>query len=111
MLYYFNENIKLARGTWFWGWDCVLWCTATTDLFVYLKLGEKQAATHISLDQEYDSDFSQQWKELEEQVVTAANKGTTLPNFQPTQYCLNKYSDNSRFPLGVVEGKMAYTFS
>ncbi|XP_020646573.3 trafficking protein particle complex subunit 8 isoform X2 [Pogona vitticeps] len=65
--------------------------------------GEKQAATHISLDQEYDSDFSQQWKELEEQVVTAANKGTTLPNFQPTQYCLNKYSDNSRFPLSVVE--------
>ncbi|XP_042319107.1 trafficking protein particle complex subunit 8 isoform X3 [Sceloporus undulatus] len=65
--------------------------------------GEKQAATHISLDQEYDSDFSQQWKELEEQVVSAANKGTTIPNFQPTQYCLNKYSDNSRFPLGVVE--------
>ncbi|XP_066481458.1 trafficking protein particle complex subunit 8 isoform X3 [Tiliqua scincoides] len=65
--------------------------------------GEKQAATHISLDQEYDSEFSQQWKELEEQVVAAANKGTTLSNFQPTQYCLNRYSDNSRFPLGVVE--------
>ncbi|XP_060631209.2 trafficking protein particle complex subunit 8 isoform X6 [Anolis sagrei] len=65
--------------------------------------GEKQAATHISLDQEYDSDFSQQWKELEEQVVSTANKGITLPNFQPTQYCLNKYSDNSRFPIAVVE--------
>ncbi|XP_016850629.1 trafficking protein particle complex subunit 8 isoform X4 [Anolis carolinensis] len=65
--------------------------------------GEKQAATHISLDQEYDSDFSQQWKELEEQVVSTANKGIPLPNFQPTQYCLNKYSDNSRFPIGVVE--------
>ncbi|XP_028592919.2 trafficking protein particle complex subunit 8 isoform X3 [Podarcis muralis] len=65
--------------------------------------GEKQAATHISLDQEYDSEFSYQWKELEEQAVAAANKGTALSNFQPTQYCLNKYSDNSRFPLGVVE--------
>ncbi|XP_053101658.1 trafficking protein particle complex subunit 8 isoform X2 [Hemicordylus capensis] len=65
--------------------------------------GEKQAATHISLDQEYDSEFTQQWKELEEQVVAAANKGTALSNFQPTQYCLNRYSDNSRFPLGVVE--------
>nr|XP_060631208.1 trafficking protein particle complex subunit 8 isoform X5 [Anolis sagrei ordinatus] len=65
--------------------------------------GEKQAATHISLDQEYDSDFSQQWKELEEQVVSTANKGITLPNFQPTQYCLNKYSDNSRFPIAVIE--------
>ncbi|XP_054840351.1 trafficking protein particle complex subunit 8 isoform X9 [Eublepharis macularius] len=64
--------------------------------------GEKQAATHISLDQEYDSEFSQQWKELEEQVVAAANKSTVLSNFQPTQYCLNRYSDNSRFPLGVV---------
>nr|XP_056710150.1 trafficking protein particle complex subunit 8 isoform X6 [Euleptes europaea] len=65
--------------------------------------GEKQAATHISLDQEYDSEFSQQWKELEEQVVASANKSTVLSNFQPTQYCLNRYSDNSRFPLGVVE--------
>ncbi|XP_077208643.1 trafficking protein particle complex subunit 8 isoform X6 [Paroedura picta] len=65
--------------------------------------GEKQAATHISLDQEYDSEYSQQWKELEEQVVAVANKSVALSNFQPTQYCLNKYSDNSRFPLGVVE--------
>uniref|UniRef100_A0A8C6Y483 Trafficking protein particle complex subunit 8 n=1 Tax=Naja naja TaxID=35670 RepID=A0A8C6Y483_NAJNA len=65
--------------------------------------GEKQAATHISLDQEYVSEFSQQWKELEEQVVSTVNRGTTLPNFQPTQYCLNRYSDNSRFPLAVVE--------
>ncbi|XP_061453869.1 trafficking protein particle complex subunit 8 isoform X7 [Rhineura floridana] len=65
--------------------------------------GEKQAATHISLDQEYDSEFSHQWKELEEQVVATVNKCTALSNFQPTQYCLNRYSDNSRFPLGVVE--------
>ncbi|XP_070603795.1 trafficking protein particle complex subunit 8 isoform X2 [Erythrolamprus reginae] len=65
--------------------------------------GEKQAATHISLDQEYVSEFSQQWKELEEQVVSTVNRGTPLPNFQATQYCLNRYTDNSRFPLAVVE--------
>lgn len=74
--------------------------------FSVSQLGEKQAATHISLDQEYDSEYSQQWKELEEQVVAVANKSVALSNFQPTQYCLNKYSDNSRFPLGVVEGKI-----
>ncbi|KAF4803267.1 Trafficking protein particle complex subunit 8 [Turdus rufiventris] len=65
--------------------------------------GEKQAATHISLDQEYDSESSQQWKELEEQVVSVINKGTIPSNFQPTQFCLNRYSDNSKFPLAVVE--------
>uniref|UniRef100_A0A8C2YA37 Trafficking protein particle complex subunit 8 n=1 Tax=Coturnix japonica TaxID=93934 RepID=A0A8C2YA37_COTJA len=65
--------------------------------------GEKQAATHVSLDQEYDSESSQQWKELEEQVVSVSNKGAIPSNFQPTQFCLNRYSDNSRFPLAVVE--------
>lgn len=75
-------------------------------MLISLLLGEKQAATHISLDQEYDSESSQQWKELEEQVVAVANKGIIPSNFQPTQYCLNSYSDNSRFPLAVVEGKM-----
>ncbi|XP_012581389.1 PREDICTED: trafficking protein particle complex subunit 8 isoform X3 [Condylura cristata] len=65
--------------------------------------GEKQAATHVSLDQEYDSESSQQWRELEEQVVAVVNKGVIPPNFHPTQYCLNSYSDNSRFPLAVVE--------
>ncbi|OXB81697.1 UNVERIFIED_CONTAM: hypothetical protein H355_008946 [Colinus virginianus] len=65
--------------------------------------GEKQAATHVSLDQEYDSESSQQWKELEEQVVSVINKGVIPSNFQPTQFCLNRYSDNSRFPLAVVE--------
>ncbi|XP_038622420.1 trafficking protein particle complex subunit 8 isoform X2 [Tachyglossus aculeatus] len=65
--------------------------------------GEKQAATHISLDQEYDSESSQQWKELEEQVVAVINKGVIPSNFFPTQYCLSNYSDNSRFPLAVVE--------
>ncbi|XP_023365982.1 trafficking protein particle complex subunit 8 isoform X3 [Otolemur garnettii] len=65
--------------------------------------GEKQAATHVSLDQEYDSESSQQWRELEEQVVAVVNKGIIPSNFHPTQYCLNSYSDNSRFPLAVVE--------
>ncbi|XP_044279679.1 trafficking protein particle complex subunit 8 isoform X3 [Varanus komodoensis] len=65
--------------------------------------GEKQAATHISLDQEYEFEFSHQWKELEEQVVSTVNKGVTIPNFHPTQYCLNRFSDNSRFPLAVIE--------
>lgn len=67
-------------------------------------LGEKQAATHVSLDQEYDSDSSQQWRELEEQVVAVVHRGVVPSNFHPTQYCLNSYSDNSRFPLAVVEG-------
>ncbi|XP_074057158.1 trafficking protein particle complex subunit 8 isoform X2 [Macrotis lagotis] len=65
--------------------------------------GEKQAATHISLDQEYDSESCQQWRELEEQVVAVINKGIIPSNFHPTQYCLNSYTDNSRFPLAVVE--------
>ncbi|XP_046284293.1 trafficking protein particle complex subunit 8 isoform X3 [Marmota monax] len=65
--------------------------------------GEKQAATHVSLDQEYDSESSQQWRELEEQVVAMVNKGIIPSSFYPTQYCLNSYSDNSRFPLAVVE--------
>ncbi|XP_036179655.1 trafficking protein particle complex subunit 8 isoform X13 [Myotis myotis] len=65
--------------------------------------GEKQAATHVSLDQEYDNESSQQWRELEEQVVALVNKGVIPPNFHPTQYCLNSFSDNSRFPLAVVE--------
>ncbi|XP_057554408.1 trafficking protein particle complex subunit 8 isoform X5 [Hippopotamus amphibius kiboko] len=65
--------------------------------------GEKQAATHVSLDQEYDSESSQQWRELEEQVVSVVNRGVLPSSFYPTQYCLNSYSDNSRFPLAVVE--------
>ncbi|KAM9307992.1 trafficking protein particle complex subunit 8 [Gastrophryne carolinensis] len=65
--------------------------------------GEKQAATHVSLDQEYDTESSQQWKELEEQVVAVVNRGVLPLNFQPTQYCLNSNSDNSKFPLAVVQ--------
>ncbi|KAG7488409.1 hypothetical protein MATL_G00034240 [Megalops atlanticus] len=68
-----------------------------------LAEGEKQAATHVSLDQEYDRDLSQQWKELEEQVVAIVNRGVVPVNFQPTQYCLNSQTDNMRFPLAVVE--------
>ncbi|XP_053570976.1 trafficking protein particle complex subunit 8 isoform X2 [Bombina bombina] len=65
--------------------------------------GEKQAATHVSLDQEYDGDSSAQWKELEEQVVSVVNRGALPLNFQPTQYCLSSNSDNSKFPLAVVK--------
>ncbi|KAM5156711.1 trafficking protein particle complex subunit 8 [Mantella aurantiaca] len=65
--------------------------------------GEKQAATHVSLDQEYDGESSQQWKELEEQVVAVINRGVLPLNFQPTQYCLSSNSDNSKFPLSVVQ--------
>ncbi|XP_018410817.1 PREDICTED: trafficking protein particle complex subunit 8 isoform X2 [Nanorana parkeri] len=65
--------------------------------------GEKQAATHVSLDQEYDSESSQHWKELEEQVVAVINRGVLPSNFQPTQYCLSSYSDNAKFPMAVVQ--------
>ncbi|XP_061094723.1 trafficking protein particle complex subunit 8 isoform X1 [Conger conger] len=67
-----------------------------------LAEGEKQAATHVSLDQEYDRDLSQQWRELEEQVVAIVHRGVPS-TFQPTQYCLNSQTDNTRFPLAVVE--------
>ncbi|KAG8442101.1 hypothetical protein GDO86_011047 [Hymenochirus boettgeri] len=65
--------------------------------------GEKQAATHVSLDQEYDGESSQQWKELEEQVVSVVNRGVLPLNFQPTQYCLSSHTDNSKFPCAVVQ--------
>ncbi|KAJ8276838.1 hypothetical protein GJAV_G00068480 [Gymnothorax javanicus] len=67
-----------------------------------LAEGEKQAATHVSLDQEYDRDLSQLWKELEEQVVSIVRRGAPA-SFQPTQYCLNSQTDNTRFPRAVVE--------
>ncbi|XP_030627533.1 trafficking protein particle complex subunit 8 isoform X2 [Chanos chanos] len=68
-----------------------------------LAEGEKQAATHVSLDQEFDRDLSQLWRELEEQLVAVANKGVVPISFQPTQYCLNSQTDNLRDPLAVVE--------
>uniref|UniRef100_A0A667WND5 Trafficking protein particle complex subunit 8 n=1 Tax=Myripristis murdjan TaxID=586833 RepID=A0A667WND5_9TELE len=68
-----------------------------------LAEGEKQAATHVSLDQEYDQDLAAMWCHLEEQVVAAANRGVVPVNFQPTQCCLNSQTDNLRFPLAVVE--------
>ncbi|XP_040896043.1 trafficking protein particle complex subunit 8 isoform X2 [Toxotes jaculatrix] len=68
-----------------------------------LAEGEKQAATHVSLDQEYDQDLASMWCHLEEQLVAAANRGIVPVNFQPTQCCLNSQTDNLRHPLAVVE--------
>uniref|UniRef100_A0A669B7W7 Trafficking protein particle complex subunit 8 n=1 Tax=Oreochromis niloticus TaxID=8128 RepID=A0A669B7W7_ORENI len=68
-----------------------------------LAEGEKQAATHVSLDQEYDQDLSAMWCHLEEQLVASANGGVVPGNFQPTQCCLNSQTDNLRHPLAVVE--------
>ncbi|KAM4629221.1 trafficking protein particle complex subunit 8 isoform 2-T2 [Polymixia lowei] len=68
-----------------------------------LAEGEKQAATHVSLDQEYDQDLAAMWCHLEEQVVATANRGVVPATFQPTQCCLNSQTDNLRFPLAVVE--------
>lgn len=68
-----------------------------------LAEGEKQAATHVSLDQEFDRDSSQLWRELEERVVAAANRGSVPNTFQPSQCCLNSQTDNLRYPLAVVE--------
>ncbi|XP_051953858.1 trafficking protein particle complex subunit 8-like isoform X2 [Xyrauchen texanus] len=68
-----------------------------------LAEGEKQAATHVSLDQEFDRGLSQLWRELEEQVVAAANRGTVPVTFQPSQCCLNSQMDNLKNPLAVVE--------
>uniref|UniRef100_A0A7N8WN28 Trafficking protein particle complex 8 n=1 Tax=Mastacembelus armatus TaxID=205130 RepID=A0A7N8WN28_9TELE len=70
-----------------------------------LAEGEKQAATHVSLDQEYDQDLAAMWRHLEEQLVAAANRGLVPGNFQPTQSCLNSHTDNLRHPFAVVEGK------
>ncbi|XP_070816487.1 trafficking protein particle complex subunit 8 [Chaetodon trifascialis] len=68
-----------------------------------LAEGEKQAATHVSLDQEYDQDMAAMWCHLEEQLVAAANRGTIPVNFQPTQCCLNSHTDNLHHPLAVME--------
>lgn len=67
--------------------------------------GEKQAATHVSLDQEYDQDLATMWFHLEERLVAAANRGIVPVHFQPTQCCLNSQTDNLHHPLAVVEGK------
>uniref|UniRef100_A0A3B5A3T8 Trafficking protein particle complex 8 n=1 Tax=Stegastes partitus TaxID=144197 RepID=A0A3B5A3T8_9TELE len=72
-----------------------------------LAEGEKQAATHVSLDQEYDQDLSAMWCHLEEQLVASTNRGIVPANFQPTQCCLNNQTDNLRHPLAVVEGNMS----
>lgn len=64
--------------------------------------GEKQAATHVSLDQEYDVDLANMWCHLEEQLVASTNKGVVPLNFQPSQYCLNSQTDNLLQPLAVM---------
>lgn len=74
-----------------------------------LAEGEKQAATHVSLDQEFDRDLAAMWQDLEEQVVAAAKRGVVPATFQPTQCCLNSQTDNLRFPLAVVEGNYTST--
>ncbi|KAM6962723.1 trafficking protein particle complex subunit 8 [Aplochiton taeniatus] len=68
-----------------------------------LAEGEKQAATHVSLDQEYDRDLAAMWRELEKQAVATVNRGLIPVTFHPTQCCLNSQTDNLRFPLAVVE--------
>uniref|UniRef100_A0A8C7SQI2 Trafficking protein particle complex 8 n=1 Tax=Oncorhynchus mykiss TaxID=8022 RepID=A0A8C7SQI2_ONCMY len=68
-----------------------------------LAEGEKQAATHVSLDQEFDRDLAAMWQDLEEKVVAAAKRGVVPATFQSTQCCLNSQTDNLRFPLAVVE--------
>ncbi|KAM7410650.1 hypothetical protein PAMA_001877 [Pampus argenteus] len=68
-----------------------------------LAEGEKQAATHVSLDQEYDLDLAAMWCRLEEQLVAAVNRGVVPGNFQPTQCCLNSQTNNLHHPLAVVE--------
>uniref|UniRef100_A0A3Q1EDQ8 Trafficking protein particle complex subunit 8 n=1 Tax=Acanthochromis polyacanthus TaxID=80966 RepID=A0A3Q1EDQ8_9TELE len=68
-----------------------------------LAEGEKQAATHVSLDQEYDQDSSAMWCHLEEQLVASVNRGIVPANFQTTQCCLNNQTDNLCHPLAVVE--------
>ena len=62
----------------------------------------------MSLDQEYDRDLAAMWRDLEEQVVAAANRGVVPGTFHPTQCCLNNQTDNLRFPLAVVEGKFLF---
>ncbi|XP_051501552.1 trafficking protein particle complex subunit 8-like isoform X2 [Myxocyprinus asiaticus] len=68
-----------------------------------LAEGEKQAATHVSLEQEFDRDLSHLWRELEERLVALANRGVVPITFQPSQCCLNSQTDNLRNPLAVME--------
>ncbi|KAK5869396.1 hypothetical protein PBY51_024117 [Eleginops maclovinus] len=68
-----------------------------------LAEGEKQAATDVSLDQEYDQDQASMWGHLEEQLVASANRGVVPGSFQPSQCCLNSQTDNLRCPLAVAE--------
>ncbi|XP_057698000.1 trafficking protein particle complex subunit 8 isoform X2 [Corythoichthys intestinalis] len=68
--------------------------------------GEKQAATHVSLDQEYDAEQAAVWRRLEERLAAAANGGTVPANFRPSQCYLDSRTDNLHHPLAVVEEPM-----
>ncbi|XP_077463762.1 trafficking protein particle complex subunit 8-like [Stigmatopora argus] len=65
--------------------------------------GDKQAATHVSLDQEYDGEQAAVWRRLEERLAAAANGGALPANFRPSQCYLDGRTDNLRRPLAVVE--------
>uniref|UniRef100_A0A8C4R305 Trafficking protein particle complex subunit 8 n=1 Tax=Eptatretus burgeri TaxID=7764 RepID=A0A8C4R305_EPTBU len=62
--------------------------------------GEKQAATHMSLDQHQDAEAVAAWQELEE--LAASKAASTSVTYQPCQLCLNSHTDNSQPPLAVV---------
>uniref|UniRef100_UPI00358F5108 trafficking protein particle complex subunit 8 isoform X2 n=1 Tax=Myxine glutinosa TaxID=7769 RepID=UPI00358F5108 len=62
--------------------------------------GEKQAATHMSLDQHLDAEAVAAWQELEE--LAASKATTTSTAYQPCQLCLSYHTDNSKPPLAVV---------
>ncbi|XP_029943533.1 trafficking protein particle complex subunit 8 isoform X2 [Salarias fasciatus] len=64
--------------------------------------GEKQAATHVSLDQELDHEQAAMWARLEERLLAAAHGGALPAGFQPTQSCLDQHTDNQRPPQAVV---------
>ncbi|CAN9500793.1 unnamed protein product [Ophioblennius macclurei] len=64
--------------------------------------GEKQAATHVSLDQELDHEQAAVWTRLEERLLAATHGGVVPAGFQPTQSCLDQHTDNQRPPQAVV---------
>lgn len=83
-------------------------CNCTKHFLCSIIVGEKQAATHVSLDQEFEQSSTAMWCRLEEQLVSSANRGIVPPNFQPTQSCLNSQTDNLRPPLAVMEGEKSW---
>uniref|UniRef100_A0A673N5Y2 Trafficking protein particle complex subunit 8-like n=1 Tax=Sinocyclocheilus rhinocerous TaxID=307959 RepID=A0A673N5Y2_9TELE len=92
-----NTHRLLLRLTGMYSTSCIM------EALTLFSTGEKQAATHVSLDQEFDRDLSPLWRELEERVVAVVNRGAVPITFQPSQCCLNSQTDNLRYPLAVVE--------